>query len=147
MKWDAVDCRCQLRKFQKLYNADPCWNGQVQTHLIFGWMIYLEFYLLCFVRFWRYKLPHLTPIRWSTPTATRVRNQSHVTRNRNASLTQCMAWTIINTSKHMPSHYDKPIIAGCRFFISFNVPSGNHNHGRQGFDLWLHRYERPLLPS
>ena len=26
---DAVNCRSQLRMFQKLYNADPWWNGKV----------------------------------------------------------------------------------------------------------------------
>ncbi len=37
------------------------WDEKRETHLIFGWKVYLECYLFCFVRFWRYKLPHNYP--------------------------------------------------------------------------------------
>ena len=42
----------------------------------------------------------------STPTGNQVRNQRHVTRDRNAGIKQCMARTGINTSTYMRGDYD-----------------------------------------
>ena len=99
MNGDAVSCRFQLRKFQKLYNAEVA--GVESLDPLDLWLDGLVGVLsLLFCSFLEVQASSYYPNPAKYPNGNQCSNQRHLTRNRNTSITQCVARKGINTGKY-----------------------------------------------
>ena len=102
MNGDAVNCRFQLRNFQKLYNADPQLVEWKVLDPLDVFLVLLGVLSLLFYWFLEIQASSCYPNSAEYPNGNQSAESKSRDTYRKASKTQCMVRTSINTSKYMP---------------------------------------------